>query len=328
VINQTQNLQDILPQITQVISQQFNYYHTGVFLIDSKREYAVLSAANSEGGQRMLDRNHKLRVGQVGIVGYVAETGKARIALDTGEDAIYFNNPDLPETRSEMALPLLQNDGQIIGVLDIQSTEPDAFNRENIEILTTLADQVSVSISNARLYEETQKNLIEAEMLYRRDLQTSWKKFSRIQKIAGIRRAGIKASIYTDPVDLPGAEEVTRSGATYIQHDKKSQMTIPVKLRGEMIGMLNIKTDEERSWSADEMDIITAIVERAALSMESTRLLAESRTTAEKERVIGEISAKISAGTEIETILKTAVRELGNQIGGAQISVEIGSDNE
>jgi GAF domain-containing protein len=115
----------------------------------------------------------------------------------------------------------------------------------------------------------------------------------------------------------------------YIKNDaNSSQLTIPVKLRGERVGMLSIKTEEERKLSRDEMDIITAIVERAALSMESTRLLAESRTTAEKERVIGEISAKISAGTEIETILKTAVRELGNQIGGAQISVEIGSDSE
>jgi GAF domain-containing protein len=92
--------------------------------------------------------------------------------------------------------------------------------------------------------------------------------------------------------------------------------------------MLSIKTDEERKLTSDEMDIITAIVERAALSMENTRLLAESRVTAEKERVIGEISAKISAGTEMETILKTAVRELGNQIGGAQISVEIEGGDE
>jgi GAF domain-containing protein len=104
-------------------------------------------------------------------------------------------------------------------------------------------------------------------------------------------------------------------------------MTIPVKLRGEIVGMLNVNTDEERKWSDDEMDIITAIVERAALSIENARLLEESRMAAEKERAIGEISAKISSSTQIEMILKTAVRELGNQIGGAQVSVEIGNKN-
>ncbi|MBV5337241.1 MAG: hypothetical protein J0653_04550 [Deltaproteobacteria bacterium] len=93
-------------------------------------------------------------------------------------------------------------------------------------------------------------------------------------------------------------------------------------------GMLNVKTDGERNWSGDERDIITAIVERAALSIENARLLAESRTSAEKERAIGEIAAKISANTQIEMILKTVVRELGNRIGDAQVSVEIESDDK
>jgi GAF domain-containing protein len=324
----TQNLQDLLPQITQAISQYFGFYHVGIFLIDTSKDYAILSAANSEGGQRMLERNHKLRVGQIGIVGYVAGVGKPRIALDTGADAIYFNNPDLPETRSEMALPLIQTGGQIVGVLDIQSIEPNAFNREDIEILITLADQVSVAIANARLYEETQKTLIEADMLYRRDLQTGWKKFTRSQQIAGVRRIGTNANLYSESMELPGAAEVISTGTTYFKNGNNSQMTIPVKLRGEIVGMLNVKTDEERKWTGDEMDIISAIVERAAIAIENARLLSESRMAAEKERAIGEISAKISASTQIEMILKTVVRELGNQISDAQISVEIGNSDE
>jgi len=324
----TQNLQDLLPQVTQAISQYFGFYHVGIFLINTNKDFAVLSAANSEGGQKMLERNHKLRVGQVGIVGYVAGTAKPRIALDTGSDAIYFNNPDLPETRSEMALPLIQTGGQIIGVLDIQSTEPNAFNREDIEILITLADQVSMAIANALLYEKTQKNLLESELLYRGDLQTGWKKFTAHQNIAGVRRIGMSTNLYQDSMELPGAEEVIRSGSAYVNNGKKAQITMPVKLRGEIVGMLNIKTDEASRLTEDQLDIITAIVDRAALSIESSRLLAESRMAAEKERAISEISAKISANTEIEMILKTAVQALGSQIGDAQISVEIESNDE
>jgi GAF domain-containing protein len=323
VINRTQNLQDILPQITQVISQQFNYYHVGIFLLDALRENAMLSAANSEGGQKMLERHHKLRVEQVGIVGYVAETAKPRIALDTGADAIYFNNPDLPETRSEMALPLLQSDRQIIGVLDIQSTEPNAFNLENIEILSMLAEQVAVAISNARLYEKTQRNLLESEMLYRRDLQSGWRKFTRAQKITGVRRAGIQAHVYTQAMEIPGEDEVRKTGRAYINMGKGRQLTIPVKLRGEMVGMLNIKSDEEHKWTQDEMDIVTAIVERAALSIENARLLTESRKTAEKEHIVGEIAAKISAYTNRDNILKAAVTELGRNLPGAEVILQL-----
>ncbi len=331
-INQTQGLQELLPQITQLISQQFSFYHVGIFLLDANNEYAVLAASNSEGGRKMLAREHKLKVGQVGIVGNVAGTGVARIALDTGADAIYFNNPDLPETRSEMALPLFHSGDKLVGVVDVQSTAQDAFGQDDIKILTALADQVSIAIANARLYEDTKRALRESEMLYRGDIQTGWDKFTRSQKLVGIRRQGLKSNILLEPMKIAGAAEVNRSGEVYKQradgNDKSSQTTVPMKLRGEVVGMLNIKTDDDRIWSPDEMDIITAIIQRAALSIDNARLLSESRNAAEKERVIGEISAKISAGTEIETILKTAVRELGNQIGGVQITVEMGSGDE
>ena len=327
----TQNLQDLLPQVTQLISTQFDYYHIGIFLIDANREYAVLSAANSVGGERMLERSHKLRIGQTGIVGNVAKTGKVRIALDTGADAIYFNNPDLPDTHSEMALPLMQANGEIIGVLDIQSKTPNAFYQEDIEILTTLADQVSIAIANARLYEDTQKALIEADMVYRQDLKIGWEKFSRSQKLAGIRRRGMKSSFLAEPLDLPGAKEATQTGNVYQENTanaESSQLTMAVKLRDEAVGVLNIKSAIGRKWSTDEMDIINAIVERAALAIENARLLDESRRIAVKERMISDISSKIGKGTEIETILKIAVRELGTQISGAQVTVEIGDGDK
>jgi len=287
-----------------------------------------LSAANSEGGQKMLERNHKLRVGQTGIVGYVAGSGKPRIALDTGADAAYFNNPDLPQTRSEMALPLTQSGGQVIGVLDIQSAEPNAFRREDIEILLTLADQVSMAITNARLYEQTQKTLLESEMLYRQNLLSGWRRFSREKKIAGVRRAEMKAELYAEALELPGAQEAIRTGAPYFENEKVSQLTLPMKLRDEVVGLLNVKADGSRAWSEDELDIIAAILERAALSIENVRLLEESRMAAEKERAIGEMSAKIGASAQIDIILKTAVRELGSRIGNAQVSVEIGNLEE
>jgi GAF domain-containing protein len=331
-INQTQGLQDLLPQITQVINQQFNFYHVGIFLLDANNEYAVLAASNSEGGQKILARNHKLKVGQTGIVGNVAGTGVPRIALDTGADANYFNNPDLQETRSEMALPLLHSQKNLIGVMDVQSTEQNAFGQEDIQILTTLADQVSTAIVNARLYEETQKALLESEMLYRQDIQTGWGKFSRSQKFAGVHRQGINSNLFIEPMELPGAAEVTRSGNVYQKkadnNDKSSQMTIPMKFRGEVVGMLNIKTDGERVWSADEMDIITAIIERAALSIEGARLLNESQKRAEKERVIGEISAKIGSSSDLESILQTAIQELGNTLPGTDIAIQFKKNEE
>jgi len=327
VINQTQSLQDLLPKITQVISQQFDFYHVGIFLLDSKYENAVLVASNSEGGQRMLARNHKLSVGRMGIVGNVAGTGLPRIALDTGADAIYFNNPELPETHSEMALPLFRAGRQIIGVLDIQSVEPNAFRQEDIQVLSTLAEQVSVAIANARLYEETQRALIEAETVYRGELRAGWQKFAKSLNLAGIRRKGTKSTLLSEPIDIPGLENVSRTGNMYEvkseNNQEGSQITLPIKLRGEVVGVLHLHSEEKRVWTSDELDIINAIVERTALSIESSRLLSESQKQASKERIIGEISAKVSAYTNRDNILQAAVTEIGRVMPGSEVVIQI-----
>jgi GAF domain-containing protein len=325
-ITQTQNFEQLLDQITGLISAQFSYYHTGVFLLDSNNEFAVLIAANSEGGKRMLKRNHKLRVGQTGIVGYVAGTGFPRIALDTDADAIYFNNPDLTETRSEMALPLFRKGNQIIGVLDVQSIEPNAFSQEDVRVLTTLADQVAVAIENARLFETQERILSEAQLIYNRDLKQSWQKYAKSRNIAGVQRRNLKTSILPEPLELPGVEEAIRTGGAHrlTNTEGASLLTIPIKLRDQIVGIVNVKSENTRAWTEDEIDIVSAIMERAALSIENARLLEESRITAERERLIGEIAAKVSTGTRIEDILKTAVSELGSHISGAQVTVELG----
>lgn len=323
IINQTQNLPELLPEIVEVISQQFDFYHVGIFLLDANKEYAVLRAANSEGGQKMLNRNHKLLVGQTSIVGYSSASGKPRIALDTGADSVYFNNPDLPNTRSEMALPLLRTGGEIIGVLDVQSTVPKAFSQEDIEVLSALADQVAVALTNAVLFEATQKALIEGDLIYRQNLKIDWEKYTRSSNLVGIQRKGLQSSLMTETLEISGVE----IGQDDLTHTA-THINIPIKLRGAKIGVLSVENNNDRKFTQDELDVISAILERAALSMENARLLEESQRRAVREQTISEMSVKIGSATEIEAILQTAVRELGAQISGTQISVEIGSENE
>ncbi len=325
-ITQTQDFNALLDQVTELISEQFNFYHTGVFLLDANNEYAVLIAANSPGGKRMLQRNHRLQVGQTGIVGYVAGTGLPRIALDTGADAVYFNNPDLPDTRSEMALPLLRKGNEVIGVLDAQSRDANAFSQEDVRALSTLADQVAIAIENSRLFEAQKRVLNEAQAVYNREFRESWLRFTRSKGITGIQRRNLKSSLLLEPLELPGADEALRSGDAYQAKDREGSvlLTLPVKLREQTVGVVNIKGMKDRAWTEDEMDIVQAIMERAALSIENARLLEESMAAAERERVIGKISSRISSGTQVEEILRTAVRELGARIPGAQVTVEVG----
>ena len=324
-ISSTQDLSTLLPQITSVISRLFGFYHVGIFLLDTKTEYAVLSAANSEGGQKMLARGHRLRVGETGIVGYVTSTGNARVALDTGSDAIFFNNPDLPHTRSEMALPF-KIGPVIIGALDVQSKEPNAFAEEDISILSILSEQVGIAIQNSRQYEETQRALAESETLSRQFVRQGWQDFTKARNLAGIRHTGAKATLLYSRNGNTDEDRFTHDQPS--EQPKSALLVLPVKLRDEVIGTVNVRSPGNREWNQDELDIVTAIIERAAVALENARLLTESQKRAAKERTIGEISAKISAQSDIDELLKTATIELGRTLPKANISIQFKKEDE
>lgn len=325
-ISSTRDLDTLLPQITTAISDQFGFYHVGIFLLDPGGAYAVLSAANSDGGKKMLENNHKLKVGETGIVGFVTGTGNPRVALDTGADAVFFNNPFLPETHSEIALPLLAGH-EIIGALDVQSMEPNAFDQEDINILTTLADQVSIAIQNAKQYEENKKALAESESLSRQFVRTGWQDFTKNRKLVGIRHSGARATLLYGK-NGKGTDEGEFNADQLKARSRSASLSLPVKLRGEVIGSVEVRAPGVRQWDQDELDIVTAILERAALAMENARLLEESQKRAAKERVIGEISAKISAQNRIEELLKTTAMELSRTIPGAEVAIQLKKDQE
>ncbi|MBN1991770.1 MAG: GAF domain-containing protein [Anaerolineae bacterium] len=149
---------ELLPRTVDIICEEYGFYYAGIFLIetleDGKR-WAVLKAGRGKAGQIMMEHNHKLEVGGRSMVGACTSLNEARIALDVGKEAVWFNNPFLPDTRSEMALPLAIR-GQVIGALTVQSTEEAAFSDEDVASLQAMADQLAVAIHNARLHQQNE----------------------------------------------------------------------------------------------------------------------------------------------------------------------------
>ncbi len=305
-ITAVQDLEQLLPSICQAVSEQFGFYHTGIFLLDERGEFAVLQAANSEGGQYMLKRGHRLRVGATGIVGTVAGHGKARIALNVGADAAYFNNPDLPDTRSEMALPLMIG-SQTVGVLDVQSREVGAFKDEDIAVLGILANQISIAIENARLFSQTRQALAESQTTYDQYVKQDWARFARSVKHKGYSYDGIKTVPLENASPLPPVHA----------------LTVPIKIRGLIVGNVTVQSNDPlRAWSQDEMNLAQAAAERAGLAIENFRLLTEAQRRAAKERTVGEITARISASVDVRAIMQTAVEELGRTLPGAEVILQ------
>lgn len=324
VVSSIQSLDELLPLITQVISKQFNVYHTGVFLLDAKKEFAILRAANSEGGQRMLARKHTLLVGQTGIVGFVTATGRPRIALDVGTDSVYFDNPDLPDTHSEIALPL-QYAGQIIGALDVQSAEPNAFQSDDVDVLTTLADQVSVAINNALTLAEAQKTLMEAQSAIGQIAQEAWQVLRPTQLGLGFSYSDAGVKPLQKPIENQQITDALSRGETMLTMEtgQKSRLAIPIRLRGQVIGVMQLSARKEIKLTDDDAEIAEAVAERLSLAIETATLLQSTQHRADIEKLTASITSKVGSSSRFETILQTAAQELSRALGGSDVIVQI-----
>jgi GAF domain-containing protein len=317
--NVDQQPQELLNQIARSISQKLGFYHVGIFLLDDIQEYAVLRASNSPGGQHMLERRHQLRVGGTGIVGYVSQSGRPRIALDTGTDAVFFNNPDLPETRSEIALPLKYGP-RTIGVLDVQSTLASAFKDEDANLLITLANQLAIVINNVLSMEKPESQKTAKPDSGRRD-QRGQGGYSYLPD------GTISNAI---PANNPTVDRAIASGEIVIQSSpsrgKAAALAIPVKFRDQVIGIIQIEASEaDRRWTENEIALFQAISDRAAIALENARLFEDTVRRADQEQTIARVTTQIGASTDFNRILQTTIQELGHVLGTSRSYIQLGT---
>jgi GAF domain-containing protein len=298
-VAEIRDLPTLLNNIVHLITEQFGFYHTGIFLIDENRRFAVLQAASSDGGRKMLEAGHRLQLGVQGIVGYVAAQGRPRIALDVGADSVFFNNPYLPFTRSEMALPLTVRE-QIIGVLDIQSDQPQAFSPDDVEILQTLADQLAVAIENARLFSESQAIIAQLEALTMIQTRQAWEKFIARRRLAyQYTPLGIKPVTTEEPTPLAG-----------------KTLEIPLQLRGQVIGTITLSRSESApNWTSRDRELATEIANQIALAVDNSRLLEEIQRGAARDQLVANVSSRIRETLDLETVLQIAAVEFQKAFG-------------
>jgi GAF domain-containing protein len=314
-----QDLQELLNRVVNLISERFDYYHAGIFLADHTGKWVELRAASSEGGKRILERGHKIPIGRVGLVGFVAGEGKSRIAFDVGDDPVLFDTPDLPDTRSEMALPLRVRE-EIIGVLDVQSVQSEAFSKDDLGILQVIADQLAMVISNIRLFNQARASLEAERRAYDKISQKSWNEVLRTDPDFGYR---FSRGIVTR-LDENGKSEVS---ALESETDQRRTLKIPVKIRGQVIGYLTAsKSSHTRDWTEEETNLLNTLVDQLGVALESARLFRDAQLRARRERLVTEISTKLRSSNDQETIIQTAIDELRLALEASRIDVRFHPD--
>jgi GAF domain-containing protein len=303
-ITATRDLDQLLNQIVNLIVERFSeVYHAQVFLIDDEQQ-AVLRESTGEAGKQLLARNHRLAVGSQSVIGRVTDKGTPVVVTDTDLDPTHRRNELLPNTRSEMALPLIAA-GHVIGALDIQSTTPNVFRESDVRVFQTMADQLAIAIENARLFQRAQRDLEEIELLNRRLTGEGWTSYQRSRgKVAGGYEA-TASGVRPLPSGLDEDRQITGDAT----------LRMPLMVRGESVGVLDVKSRNGESPTPEVQAILEAVAERVALALDSTRLSEGALRQAEREQVLGHISAELQATTDLDMILRIAAREASRAMG-------------
>lgn len=289
----------LMTSIVNLIREQFGHYYTAIYLVDSSNRWAEIVEATGEAGRAMKNSKHRLGINEQTMIGRAIKKREAQVALDTGKDNARLEHPLLPYTRSEIALPLIIGD-RILGALDVQSTQEAAFSQQDIETLQNMTNQVAIALENARLFQDTQRNLQELHTIQQQYLLQSWTESN-----------------------LPQGE-MTLSIGEDSEFDAEHEIEIPIALRDQVIG--KIRLEREENATPEEQTWMQAIATQTALALENARLLEETQSVANREKAIAEISNKIWTSTTMEGILQTAIRELGVALDATEATIELTND--
>ncbi len=305
--------------VSRIIEFFPTIYHAQIFLIEQHQ--AVLKASTGVPGQRLLARGHQLGVGSLSVIGQVTQRGELIVARDAGTSEVHQHNEFLPDTRAELALPL-KIGNQVMGALDVQSRQPDSFDENLIAMLQIMADQVAVAIENARLYEESQKRLRELDRNSRLQTQRAWEDYLNHQREAFLVSEAGKRQAQAEESLRDEALRTQRSAIGQRTAESTIPVAIPIVLRDEVLGVVEWELPET-TFSQDKVLLAEELVNRLAVSLDNARLVQESQRSVENERIVNSIVAKISGQTDIEAILQTAIKEVGQALRAPQVQINL-----
>jgi GAF domain-containing protein/HAMP domain-containing protein len=317
------DLQSLMNQVVNLIIERFpNIYHAQIFLLDSENRDAVLRASTGEAGQHLLARGHRLAVGSVSVIGRCTETGEMVVARDTPTSTVHRRNELLPDTRAELAIPLRLG-STVIGALDVQSKLSDAFGEEQMEVLQTMADQVTVAIENARLHAESVRRLEELERSRRVSTLQAWHEYMNSLRAPHLESAAgvLPVKGYRDDLRQTALErgEVVVGNVTERQ---TIPMAVPISLRGQLLGTVEWEVPQTE-FDQNKVQLAQDLTDRLAVNLENARLFQESQRATQRERLVNEISARLTTQNDIDHILQTAVREVGMALRAPHVSIRL-----
>jgi len=287
---------ELLARVIHLLPEQFNYYYAAIYLLDPSGKWAELKEATGETGHVLKLNRYRLEVVGRSMVGTAIREKSVRVAQIASEEKQRFDNPLLPYTRSEIALPMIVGD-RVLGALNVQSTRQADFGPQVIETMQNMAGQVAIALENARLFQEAQHNIREMRTIQQQYLLEGWSGFTAEKE--GDLEYGVG-----DELD-----------------ENSKKIYVPIRLRDQVLGQISFESNED--WTPEQESLANAVATQAAVALENARLVSESRQIAVYERMVAEINSKIWSSATIDGVLQTVVKELGRRLNASQATIEL-----
>jgi GAF domain-containing protein len=332
------DLGEILNQAVNILRTRLEVDHVQVYVV-AESEDAVLTAAASDAGRELIARGHQVPLGSRNTIGQVLLSGNSMLRKLAAGD-LPVSEDVFVGTRSQLVLPL--RDGErLIAVLDLQSRTPNAFSPGDVQVLQVTADllarairnirlyemQAQVAEENKRLYEQADANLHEIERLNHELTRTGWQEYMRPhQQSPGITLAEnhvISDVAWTDT--LLQAQQERRPVSR--MDGEQPVVAVPITLRGEVIGAIEVEPGAQAS-GADAVEMVEAVAQRLAISLENARLYEETQKAAAQEQRINDIAARYQQVTTVDELLRVTLQELSESLGAERGIIRLGNIQE
>lgn len=339
ILSKMLSREQLLTRAVEMIRDRFAFYHVQVFLIDEKHEYANLVASTGEVGQRLIARKHRLAIGSQSVIGRVTQVGEPVISRDTDTDNVHAVNELLPNTRSELALPI--SDGErIIGALDVQSTRRNAFVETDVQALQIMANQLATAIRNASLFEEKETSIQENKRLFL-EAEAGLREIQRLnsQMTSNVwggylnEQAEVNAITLEDGTsqfiaEWSDAMREAQRRQRPISHGEGVQRTVavPITLRGAVLGAIEVTAEDVRE--ADVIEMMQAVAQRLATNLDNVRLYEEAQESAQQEQRINAVVARYQSANSIDELLQITLAELSETLGAEHSVIRLGVSPE
>jgi GAF domain-containing protein len=334
------SMDEFADRAVRLIRARLDLHDVGLFLLDEERTHAVLQARAGAPSQEGTARGSfdlwsspgaaeggRLAITEGSLLGRCVHTGRPYIVSETPvepKDVLV-----LAETRSVAVLPMVAR-GRVIGAIMAQSREPGAFREEDVASLRTMSDQVSVALSHARLSNELEAHVRELETLQGYYMREAWERFlpTREKTLYEYGQPGVPS---LEDRSLPEVQRVLADPRLTILDSEaaaaRSALVSPIRLREQVYGVLGFHQEEgDQPWTEDQIALVTAISDQMGLILENSRLFEEAQLRAARERRAREVTARMRESLDVEAVLRTAVREMGEALNLHDVTIRLSDE--